>query len=144
MIMIAMMMIIMMMMMIFDDNDSDDDDNLSKHPVGSIAHVRRDGELGPLAFRHLGDTLVPAGNHLLPSNVELEWLASVSRAVDLATVLEGEDIVAGDLLACLRERGPVSRLQGLDVNAHDDDLKCKSVLRCRSNSTASSSSSSHR
>ena len=26
-------------------------------------------------------------DHLLPSNVELEWLASVSRAVDLATVL---------------------------------------------------------
>ena len=102
------------MMMIIDDNDSDDDDNLSKHPVGSIAHVRRDGELGPLAFRHLGHTLVPAGDHLdhdhydddeddddddgdddeeegddhlLPSNVELEWLASVSRAVDLATVL---------------------------------------------------------
>ena len=90
--------------------------NLSRHPVGSVAHVRRDGELGPLAFRHLGHTLVPAGNHLddghydddddddgdgdddgddeeegddhlLPSNVELEWLASVSRAVDLATVL---------------------------------------------------------
>ena len=100
-----------MMMMMIDDNDSDDDDNLSKHPVGSIAHVRRDGELGPLAFRHLGHTLVPAGDHLdhdhyddddgddgddeeeegddhlLPSNVELEWLASVSRAVDLATVL---------------------------------------------------------
>ena len=50
--------------MIIDDNDSDDDDNLSKHPVGSIAHVRRDRELGPLAFRHLGHTLVPAGNHL--------------------------------------------------------------------------------
>ena len=58
------MMIMMMMMMIIDDNDSDDDDNLSKHPVGSIAHVRGDGELRPLALGHLGNALVPTGNHL--------------------------------------------------------------------------------
>ena len=29
--------------------------------------------------------------------------------------LEGEDIVAGDLLACLRERGPVSRLKKISI-----------------------------
>ena len=76
--------------------------NLSRHPVGSVAHVRRDGELRPLALRHLGNALVPPSNHLqsrivvamvvvmmmtmmmmmkthfLSANVELERLAAVS------------------------------------------------------------------
>ena len=87
--------------------------NLSGHPVGSVAHVRRDGQLRPLALRHLGYALVPPGNHLqsrivvaimmimmtmmtrmmlnnhlLSPNVELERLAPVSWAVDLTAVLK--------------------------------------------------------
>ena len=76
--------------------------NLSGHPVGSVAHVRRDGQLRPLALRHFGYALVPPSNHLqsrivvemvvvvmmkmmmmlnthlLSPNVELERLAPVS------------------------------------------------------------------
>ena len=48
---------------LFNNGDDDDDDD--------------DGD----------DDEEEGDDHLLPSNVELEWLASVSRAVDLATVL---------------------------------------------------------
>jgi len=100
------------------EDESGASGNLAGHPVGPVAHVRRDGELRPLALGHLGNALVPPGNHLLSANVELERLAAVAWAVNLSPVLESKDIVAGDLLAWLWEGGAISWLKGLNVDAH--------------------------
>jgi len=88
------------------------------HSLGPVAQLGRDGQLGPLALGHLADALVPAGDHLLFAEVKLERLPPVPRRVDLLPVGEGEDVVAGHLLAGLGEVGPVARLDRLDADTH--------------------------
>ena len=87
---------------------------------GPIAKVTGDGELGSLAFGHLRYALLPALNDLLLAQREHEGTAAVSGAVDLLAALQGEDVVAGDLLALLREGNAVPRLHSLNLNSHDD------------------------
>ena len=36
--------------------------------LGTISHVRRDGQLGSLAFGHLGNSLIPSSNNLTINN----------------------------------------------------------------------------
>ena len=36
----------------------------ARHAPAAVAKVGRDGQLGPLAHRHLGQALLPASNHL--------------------------------------------------------------------------------
>ena len=54
--------------------------------------------------------------HLAPAQGELEGLAPVPAAVDLAAVGGGEGVVAGDLLAGGGEGGPVTRPHHLKVH----------------------------
>ena len=97
--------------------------DLTGHSLSAVAHVGGDGELGPLALGHLSHSLVPAGDHLLPANVELEGAAPVPAAVDLLAILEGEDVVARDLLPGLGEGGAVTGLKSLNVDAHVASLQ---------------------
>ena len=57
--------------------------------------------------------------YLTLSNIELEWLAPVSGAVNLLPVSQGKHVVALHLLASPGKGGPVSRLQSLAFHTHD-------------------------
>ena len=56
--------------------------------------------------------------YLSASNVELEWLSSVSRRVDLLAIGQGQDVMAGNLLARLGEGGAIPGGHGFDIDAH--------------------------
>ena len=52
----------------------------------SIGIVWRAGQLGALADTHLCHTLVPAFDHLTCTQLELEWLPTITRGVKLGTI----------------------------------------------------------
>src|SRR5579872_5196119 len=69
---------------------------------GAVAEIGRDRELADAADLHRGDAFVPALDHLPHADPELERLAAITRAVELAAVRQRADVVYGHGLARLR------------------------------------------
>ena len=94
--------------------------------IGTVGHVGRSGESDLLANAHLSDTLIPSADHLADAEGELELLATVSAAVELAAVGKVAIVVDGHGLASLREVGSVA--WGKSLNLHSAFTLIKSLI----------------
>jgi hypothetical protein len=68
-----------------------------------------------LSDAHLSDSLVPALDDLTQSQLELEWLTSVVRGVELGSVLQSTVVVGGDSHTLLWETLTVSSVDLSDL-----------------------------
>lgn len=72
-----------------------------------------------MAKRELGHTLVPAANHLADSNLRAEWLATVTRRVELVAIgLQRTNVVHVDHISCLREGLAIAWRNRFHIHTH--------------------------
>lgn len=67
----------------------------------TVSHLIRTSKNCFSSFVKLGNALVPAGDDLLGSKLELEWLVALFAGVEHASISKLSSVVNFDLLSCL-------------------------------------------
>src|SRR5438552_152375 len=68
----------------------------------AVAEFRRDCQFTPAAHLHAHHPFVPAFDDLADTDHELEWLAAITRTIELAAVRQRARVVYTDRLTGLR------------------------------------------
>jgi len=89
----------------------------------SIRVIRRASQSCSLTNAHLSNSFIPSLNDFSFSNLESEWITSVTRRVKFLAIRKSSSVVDNYCLARLGKSTAVSGGNVVDLHAHSDDSK---------------------